>query len=79
MDDCSIMKVPDFPPQTAQRKAERKVIEAAKAAPYEIKSILDSMAFAPPENMHLHYARLVELANDLHEVTTALLAAEKGE
>jgi hypothetical protein len=60
----------DFWPQ------HKKVIEAAKAAPYEIKSILESIAFAPPENMHLHHVRLAELGNHLHEVVEALLAAE---
>jgi hypothetical protein len=60
-------------------EAERKVIEAAKSAPYRIKSILESLAFAPPENLSLHYALLAELANDLYEVTEELLAAEKGE
>jgi hypothetical protein len=57
-------------------KRQRLVVEAAKSAPYEIKSILESMAFAPPENLFLHYARLAELGNSLHEAVEALEAAE---
>jgi hypothetical protein len=58
--------------------AEQDVIEAAKAAPYEIKSVLESLAFAPPENYPLHLGRLAELANSLHEAVEALQAAERG-
>jgi hypothetical protein len=55
------------------------VIEAARRAPYELKSILESLSFAAPENLPLHYARLAELGNELYEVVSALEAAEKND
>jgi hypothetical protein len=56
---------------------QRPVIEAAKKAPHEIKSILESLAFSPPENYPLHLRRFAELANYLHEAVEALEAAEE--
>jgi hypothetical protein len=58
-------------------REERAVIQAAEAAPHEIKSILESLAYSPPENLCLHYARLAELANSLHEAVAALHKARE--